>query len=136
LALQAAAELLEGFAHGVFFVPLASLTDPALVPAAIATALGIREGGPRALGEHLQAVLAPKHILLILDTVEHLVEAAPSIGALLGSAPGVKVLATSRPPLRLCAEQEYPLLPLVLPRRVPPPSLEQLSQYEAVRLFI
>jgi predicted ATPase len=136
LALQAAAELLDDFADGVFFVPLASLGDPALVPSAIASALEIREEGERAMTDRLRDVLAPRQLLLVLDNVEHLIDAAPLVSDLLGAAPGLKVLATSRLPLRLRAEREYPVPPLGLPRRKPPPTLEQLSQYESVRLFI
>ena len=80
--------------------------------------------------------MAAKTLLLVLDNFEHLVEAAPAVGNLLASAPGLKVLATSRMPLHLRAEHEYPVPPLGLPRRTPPPPLEQLSQFEAVRLFI
>jgi predicted ATPase len=136
LALQSAAELLDAFSDGVFFVPLASLTDPALVPSAIAAALGIREEGRHSLSDRLHEFLAARHVLLLLDNVEHLVEAAAAVGELLGAAPSLTVLATSRVPLRLRAEREYPVPPLALPRRKPPPTAEQLSQYEAVRFFI
>jgi predicted ATPase/DNA-binding XRE family transcriptional regulator len=136
LGLQVAADVVEDFADGVFFVPLAPLTDPALVPSAIAEALGVREEGGQPLRERLQEHLAAKHLLVVLDNVEHLVAAAPLVGELLGAAPGLKVLATSRVPLRLRGEQEYAVPPLGLPRRKPPPTLEQMTQYEAVRLFI
>nr|MBA2598483.1 adenylate/guanylate cyclase domain-containing protein [Chloroflexia bacterium] len=136
LALQAAAELLEDFPDGVFFVPLAALTDPALVPAAIASALGVREEGDRPWMDRLREFLAAKRQLLVIDNFEHLTDAAPVVGELLASAPELNVLATSRAPLHLRAEREYPVPPLGLPRRHPPPSPEQLSQYEAVRLFI
>jgi predicted ATPase/class 3 adenylate cyclase len=136
LALQAAAELLDDFADGVFFVPLAGLSDPALVPHAIAGALRVHEQSSQPLVEQLKDVLAVKQVLLVLDNVEHLVAAAPIVGDLLGAATGLKVLVTSRVPLRLRAEREYPVPPLGLPRRKPPPTLEQLSQFEAVRLFI
>jgi predicted ATPase/class 3 adenylate cyclase len=136
LALQAAADLLDDFADGVFFVPLATLSDPGLVPSAIASALGVREEGERSLADRLGEALASKQLLLVLDNLEHLIEAAPLIGELLGLAPGLKVLTTSRLPLRLRAEREYPVAPLRLPHRQPPPTLEQLSQYEAVQLFI
>ena len=136
LALQAAADLLDDFPDGIFFVPLASVSDPALVPSAIAGALGIREEGGRSLMNRLHDVLAPKWLLLVLDNVEHLIEAASAVGELLGASSALKVLATSRLPLHLRAEREYPVPPLALPRRKPPPTLEQLSQYESVRLFI
>jgi predicted ATPase len=136
LALQAAADLLDEFANGVFFVPLAGLSDPDLVPQAIAGALSIHEQSGQPLVEQLKEFLAAKPVLLVLDNVEHLVAAAPLVGQLLGVAPKLKVLATSRVPLRLRAEREYPVPPLGLPRRQPPPTLEQLTQFEAVRLFI
>jgi predicted ATPase/class 3 adenylate cyclase len=136
LALQAAAESLEDFPDGVFFVPLAPITDPALVPSAIGSVLGIREEGERSLPDRLRDFLSAKQLLLVPDNIEHLVGAAPIVAELLGASPGLKVLVTSRVPLRLRAEHEYPVPPLGLPRRKPPPTLEQLSQYEAVRLFI
>jgi predicted ATPase/class 3 adenylate cyclase len=136
LALQAAVELLDDFPDGVFFVTLASITDPGLVLATIATTLGIREETGRPMGERLRDYLATKHLLLVLDNFEHLVDAAPAVGELLGISARVKVLATSRMPLRLRAEREFAVLPLGLPRRKPPPTREQLSQYDAMRLFI
>jgi predicted ATPase/class 3 adenylate cyclase len=136
LALQAAAELLDDFADGVYFVPLASLADPALVLPTLATTLGIREEGGQPFRERLRDFLAAKQLLLVLDNMEHLVAAAPAVAELLGTSSGLTVLATSRMPLRLRAEREYAVPPLGLPRRKPPPTLEQLSQFEAVRLFI
>jgi predicted ATPase/class 3 adenylate cyclase/Tfp pilus assembly protein PilF len=136
LALQAAADLLDDFADGVYFVPLASLADPDLVLATIATTLGMREEGDQPLVARFRDFLATKQLLLVLDNMEHLANAAPAVGELLSTSPGLKVLATSRMPLRLRAEREYAVPPLGLPRRKPPPTAEQLSQYEAVRLFI
>jgi predicted ATPase/class 3 adenylate cyclase len=135
LALQAAADLLEDFADGVFFVPLAPLSDPELVPSAIARTLGIREQGDQPLWERIRHELATKQLLLILDSVEHLVEAAPAVGELLAACPRLKVLATSRLPLRLRAEHEYPVLPLGLPPRHAA-SPEAILCFEAVRLFV
>src|SRR6185369_2246276 len=103
---------------------------------AIATALGVREAAGQALGDRLRDFLAARRLLLVLDNVEHLLEAAPVVAGLLAAAPGLTVVATSRAPLRLQAEREYPVPLLPLPRRRPPPSPEQLSQYDAVRLFI
>jgi predicted ATPase len=135
LALQIAAESLEEFRDGVFFVPLASLTDPKLVPT-IASTLGLPEGGGLSLAERLRGYVTAKQLLLLLDNVEHLAAAAPAVAELLGTSPGLKVLTTSRMPLRIRAEREYAVPPLGLPRRKPPPPPEQLSQFEAVRLFI
>lgn len=136
LALQAAAELLDDFADGVYFVPLAALADSDLVLATVAMTLGMREEGGQPVGQRLRAFLADKQVLLVLDNLEHLVHAAPAVGELLATAPRLMIMTTSRTPLRLRAEWEYAVPPLGLPRRKPPPPPEQLSQFEAVRLFI
>ena len=136
LGLQVAADCLDDFSDGVFFVALAPLTNPDLVPSAIAAALGVREDGGRPLTDQLREFLAAKTLLLILDNVEHLIEAAPLVAELLGAAPALKVLTTSRVPLHLRAEHEYPVPTLDLPPRKPPPTVQQLTQYDAVRLFI
>ena len=136
LALQAGADLLEATDDGVFFVSLATTTDPELVPSAIAGSLGLKESAEGSLMETLESYLQQKRLLLILDNFEQVLEGATLVGALLGSCPELKVLATSRIPLGLYGEQEYPVPPLALPDlRVLPP-LERLTQYEAVRLFV
>jgi predicted ATPase/class 3 adenylate cyclase/Tfp pilus assembly protein PilF len=135
LALQAAADRLEDFPDGVWFVDLSSLTDPSLVPAAIATVLGVRGEGSD-LMDRLTSVLSGQHLLLVLDNVERVIDATQSISDLLAKVPGLKVLATSRTRLHAYGEREYPLAPLPLPDPAHVPSIETLSQYEAVRLFI
>jgi predicted ATPase/class 3 adenylate cyclase len=136
LALQVAADALANFADGVFFVPLAPLRDPEVVPTAIAAALGVREEGGRSLPDRLREFLSAKQLLLVLDNFEHLADAAPLVADLLAAAPELKVLATSRVPLHLRAEHEFAVPALDLPPRQPPPTAEQLTQYDAVRLFI
>jgi predicted ATPase/class 3 adenylate cyclase len=135
LALQAAADLLDAFPDGAWFVDLSSLTDPALVPTTIAAVLGVRDEGSGRI-DRLVAELGGKRLLLVLDNVERLVAAAQTVADLLAGAPGVKVLVTSRIPLHAYGEQEYPLAPLPLPDPVHLPPLERLSQYAAVRLFV
>ena len=135
LALQAAADLLEDFPDGVWFVDLSALDDPTLVLSAIAAVLGVREEGSE-LTERLASVLGGKRLLLVLDNFERVIDAAQTVSDLLARAPGLKVLATSRTPLHAYGEQEYPLPPLPLPDPAHLPSVETLSQYEAVRLFI
>ena len=136
LALQAAAELLEEFEDGVFFVALATITDPALVSSAIAGPLGVEESADQSLMESLKSYLHHKHLLLILDNFEQVLEGTPVVGELVAACPGLKFLTTSRIPLRLYGEQEYAVLPLDLPDpRVLPP-VKVLTQYEAVRLFV
>jgi predicted ATPase/class 3 adenylate cyclase len=136
LALQAAADLLEEFDDGVFFVSLATITDPELVPSTIAGSLGLKEIAGQSLKETLEGYLRHKRLLLILDNFEQVLEGAPLVGELLGTCFELKVLATSRIPLRLYGEQEYPVPPLGLPdlARLPPP--ERLTHYGAVRLFV
>src|ERR687890_1898215 len=136
LALQVGADLLEEFDDGVFFVSLATITDPELVPSAIAGSLGLKESAGQSLKESLEGYLRQKRLLLILDNFEQVLEGTPLVGDLVSACPDLKVLATSRIALRLYGEQEYPVPPLEVPDslRLPPP--ERLVQYEAVRLFV
>src|SRR5215207_7851027 len=136
LALQSAAELLEEFDDGAFFVALAAITDPELVPSAIAEPLGVRESAEQTLQESLKSYIRDKRLLLILDNFEQVLEGAPVAGELVGACPKLKVLATSRIPLRLYGEQEYPVPPLALPDPSDLPPLEILTQYGAVKLFV
>ena len=136
LALQAAADVLEDFEDGVFFVALSDVNDTALVPTTIVGALGLGESGDVALEDLLKEYLGRRELLLVLDNFEQVLEAAPLVGELLSAAPRLKVLATSRIPLGIYGEHEYAVPPLSVPdpKRLPP--IEVLSQYEAVRLFI
>src|SRR5829696_7639284 len=138
LGLQVGAELLDEFEDGVFFVALATITEPALVPSAIAEALGVVEAADQPLEESLKGYLRPKELLLLMDNFEQVLGGAPLVGELLSACPELKVLATSRSVLRVYGEQEYPVPSLELPRPGGGglPALEALSQYESVRLFI
>jgi predicted ATPase/class 3 adenylate cyclase/uncharacterized protein HemY len=136
LALQVAAELVDAFADGVWFTRLSRLVDPTLVVPTIAQTLGLKETGSHPLADLLQAYVADRRLLLVLDNFEQVVGAAPELAALLGSSPGLRLLVTSRVSLHLRGEHEYPLAPLPLPpdlHHLPTP--EQLSQYAAVALF-
>ncbi|MDF3043223.1 MAG: hypothetical protein K0Q71_5929 [Thermomicrobiales bacterium] len=135
LGLQATADLLEHFPDGVWFVDLSVLNDATLVPSAIAGVLGVREAGS-GLTERLGSVLRGKRLLLVLDNFERVIDAAQTVSDLLACAHGLKVLVTSRTSLHISGEREYPLLPLSVPEPTRLPSIEQLSQYEAVRLFV
>jgi predicted ATPase/class 3 adenylate cyclase/Tfp pilus assembly protein PilF len=136
LALQAAADLLDDFSDGTFFVPLATLTEAELFSSAVAETLGVRETGEQPLDETLKDYLSERRLLLVLDNFEQVLEAAPTITELLAEAPGLKVLATSRAPLGLYGEHEFPVPPLTMPDLKHPPPLESLTQYEAVELFV
>jgi predicted ATPase/class 3 adenylate cyclase len=108
LALSAAAELADDYPDGVFFVPLAAVTDESLVVAQVAQALGVNEGA----GQDLTAFLATKELLLVVDNLEQVVEAASDLARLLADAPRLALLATSREALRVAAERVYPVPPL------------------------
>jgi predicted ATPase/class 3 adenylate cyclase len=136
LSLQAAAELTEQFEDGVFFVSLAAIRDPQLVVPAMAATLGVKEAGGQPLLESVEDSLGEKHILLMVDNFEQVIEAAPVVTELLSTASNLKVLATSRIPLRLYGEHEYAVPPLALPDPERLPSVERLTHYEAVRLFV
>lgn len=136
LGLQVAAEMLDDFADGVFFVPLAPVNDSALVVSTIAQVLNVREAGGISLIEMLQNHLSKKHLLLFLDNFEQVISAAPFVSHLLAVAPNLKVLVTSREILHIYGEHNYPVSALTVPDPRHLPSLEQLTQFEAVRLFI
>jgi predicted ATPase len=135
VALQAAADLLESFPDGVWFVDLSVLHDPTLVPSALAGVLGVREDGG-GLTEHLAGVLARKRLLLVLDNFERVLEAASVVTSLLARAPATKALITSRAPLHTYGEQEYSLAPFLLPDSPHVLPLERVLQFDAVRLFV
>jgi predicted ATPase/class 3 adenylate cyclase/Tfp pilus assembly protein PilF len=137
LALQVAAEVLEGFTDGVWLVELASLSDPDFVPHTVASAVDVREQPGRPILATLCEYLRPKHVLLVLDNCEHLVAACARLAdTLLRACPNLRILATSREALGIAGETTWRVPPLSLPdpRRLPPP--EGLSAYAAVRLFI
>jgi predicted ATPase/DNA-binding CsgD family transcriptional regulator len=135
LAVAVARALAPAFPDGVRFVDLAPVRDPDLVGTAIAQALGVRETGDRPLIERLQTVLAGKPLLLVLDNLEHVLAAAPLIGALLAIGPGPRCLATSRERLRLSGEHAFPVGPLPLPP-IDASAPLQLAANEAIRLFV
>jgi predicted ATPase/DNA-binding CsgD family transcriptional regulator len=118
------------------FVDLTTITDAALVPASIATVLGIREVAGEALQETLARRLGDREVLLVLDNLEQLPAAGSVIAELLAASPGLRVLATSRAPLHVRGEHEYPLAPLQLPGPVEVASLDDLAEVEAVKLFV
>jgi predicted ATPase/class 3 adenylate cyclase len=135
LALQAAAEVAHTFPDGVFFVPLAPITDPELVVPTVLSSLNL----PPAPGDpssSLQEYLEPRRILLVLDNFEQILSAGYQVGEWLRAAPGLKVLATSRAPLRVYGEREYAVPPLDMPDPTRPAELSEFAESEAVRLFV
>ncbi len=136
LALQVAAEMIEHFQDGVFFVALAPITDPGLVASTIAHPLGIPETAGRSIVDSLKDYLQSKSLLLLLDNFEQVISAAPLVAELLAAGSELKILVTSREGLRIRGESEYLVPPLALPNLTQLPSLESLTQYAAVELFI
>ena len=136
LALQVATEVLDDFSDGVFFVPLATITDSNLVLTTIVTTLGMPENGPQKPSERLKAFLAEKQILLLLDNFEQILATAPQIAELLAVCPLLKILITSRAPLRIRPERQFSVSPLEIPDLTHLPDVESISQYSAVALFI
>jgi predicted ATPase/DNA-binding SARP family transcriptional activator len=136
IATQAAAGLQAHFTDGAYFVNLAPLTDPGLVAATIAAALGVQESPGKTATDSLVAFLQGKQMLLLLDNFEQVAAAAPLIGQLIQATSAVKALVTSRVALRLRGMHEFPVPPMALPDRTHLPPLERLSEYEGIRLFV
>lgn len=137
LSLQTAADLIDRFRDGVFFIDLAPIREPESVLAAIARTVELRETSDRPLLDELKAYLRERRMLLILDNFEQVTAAAPHVTELLGHCPDLQILVTSREALHMRGEQVFPVPPLGLPGPdLKQPTLEQLTQYEAVRLFI
>jgi DNA-binding winged helix-turn-helix (wHTH) protein len=136
LALATARRLLPKFADGVWMAELAPLADPALVPAAIAAALGLEFPAGAVSAEHVANALSGKKLLLVLDNCEHVIDAASRMAeALLRANPAVHVIATSREPLKAEGEWINPVPPLAVPAGDAEDQDDPL-RYGAVRLFV
>ena len=133
LAIAAAARLIDTYRDGVWFVTLAPVNDPAFVIQTIARALQVTERPEESLVRQVGRVVGEQHILLVLDNMEHVIEAASNIGELIEECPNLAIFATSRTPLRLYGEREYPVSSLPLPGPDAPPSA---GTSEAVELFV
>jgi len=143
LALRLASDHGHRYPDGTFFVPLASASEPLQLETAIVAALGTASPSELAasddpatsdhsLGERLSA----RHLLLVLDSLEHLAGIAEPIDRLLDSAPGLTVLATSRAPLGVPGEQEFPVLPLDVPPAAASADPVKIRAYDAVALLV
>src|SRR5712675_2320511 len=136
LGFAVARQLLPRFADGVWGIELAPLSDPELVPVAVATALGLELASGTASPLSVANALRAKQLMLVLDNCEHVINAAARMAeALLRSNPAARVLATSREPLRVEGEWVYPVPPLAVPAEGSLDSEDRL-RYGAVRLFV
>ncbi len=137
LALHVATDVLERYPDGVWLAQLAPLSEPALVPKAVASALDIPEQPARLLTDTVVDYLRSRSLLLLLDNCEHLLQACADLAnVLLQACPNLCILATSREALGIAGELTYRVPSLSLPDLKRLPSPESLTQYEAVRLFV
>jgi len=138
LAVEAASGLTEDFRGGIHFVPLSAMTDAGLVPSAIVQTLGIHEAGGQSPLETLKKSLREASLpaLLLLDNFEHLMAAAPVVAELLAAGPNLTILVTSRAALHVYGEREFPVPTLGVPELRATATVEALSKYAAVKLFV
>ena len=137
LALAVAGFVVDQYQDGVWLVELAPLVDPALLPQAVASILGVRQAFDNSMAQTLNAYLKSKQLLLILDNCEHLIDASAYLAHdLITACPGLHILATSREPLHIAGEVTWLVPPLQLPNPNRPIALDELSHVEAVRLFV
>src|SRR5262249_54193464 len=132
---EVARDLLPKFVDGVWVAELAPLSDAQLVPATVATALGLELPAGRVSAKRVAAALASKRVLLVLDNCEHLIEAAASLAEVLLRSTPATVMVTSREPLRAEGECVYRVPPLDVPAEGVE-DMEQLLGPRAVRLFV
>src|SRR5262249_19374858 len=137
LALELARAVEQQYAAGSVVVELAAVSDPRLVPAAVAAALDLRALPGQELVDALVDFLAPRTLLLVMDNCEHVLgTSATLVDRLLRSAPGLTVLATSREPLRVAGEVVFRVPSLAIPDLHDTPVPAELLRFEAVRLFV
>ncbi len=135
LALTVASACADEFEEGVGFVDLGPLTDADQVLPAIASSVGVRNVGDRALLDVLTGVLADRRMLLVLDNFEHVMAAASNVAALLRECPRLSVVITTREPLRVRGEREAPVAPLSVPEIERTQTLEALQTNPSVALL-
>lgn len=137
LAVRVGGEVHQLYPDGVWLVELDLLTDPNLLPLALAAVLELREQSHDSAVSQLRRFLAPKRALLILDNCEHLLHScAALIERLLQGAPQLQILATSREAMGIPGETSWSVPPLSAPALTASESLQHLMRYEAVQLFI
>ncbi len=136
LALRVVEEQALNFADGSVFVDLSAVTDAALVLPTIARTLDIRVESEAALLDRMLNALSDRHLLLLLDNVEQVVEAAPVVSELLRACPRLTVLTTSRVPLHVSGEHRFAVPPLPLPTPDRSRTRDDLPANDAVALFV
>jgi predicted ATPase/DNA-binding CsgD family transcriptional regulator len=135
LCIALAAQVAAEYPDGVYFVPLAPVRDPQLVPSTIAQSIGLQDARDRPLMEHLVSQLRERQLLIVLDNFEHLLAGAPVVTQLLQETSALRILVSSRSSLRVSGEQECPVPPLAVPDPDARPMAASLAACESVRLF-
>jgi predicted ATPase/DNA-binding CsgD family transcriptional regulator len=135
LCIALATEVAAEYPDGVYFVPLAPVRDPQLVPSTIAQTIGLQDPRDRPLMEHLISQLRERQLLIVLDNFEHLLAGAPVVTQLLQETRSLRILVSSRSSLRVSGEQECPVPPLAVPGPDVRPTAASLAACESVRLF-
>ncbi len=135
LSIELAASVACDHPDGVYFVRLAPVRDPGLVPSSIAQGVGLPDSRDRPLVAHLVSYLRDRKLLIVLDNFEHLMPAAPVVAELLSGAERLRIVVSSRAPLRVSGEQECPVPPLALPDEQAHVTLGSVAECESVRLF-
>jgi len=137
LSVQVAAVVLDNYPDGVWFVELASLSDPRLVPQALASVLGVKEEPGGSVIDALARFVREKRLLIVLDNCEHVVQACAELAKrLLEVGPDLKVLASSRDSLRIAGEVVFQVPPLPAPEADAKASVEALLEIDSVKLFV
>ncbi len=135
LALHVARRLTSAFDE-ITVISLAALADPALLLPTLAQSFAVQVGGDQALLAQLATALHNRRVLLVLDTFEHILAAAPLVADLLAAAPGLLLLVTSRSVLRISGEHQYQVAPLELPALAALPPLAELRRLPVIALFL
>ncbi len=135
LSLSLGASLLPNYEDGVFFVPLAAITDPRLVPSTIAMTLGIKDADEPVAAAVIR-VLRRKRLLLLIDNLEQVQAAGKYLSELLSACADLHIVVTSREALRLSGAITVRVPPLALPDPDRLPALDELRRYEAIALFV
>jgi predicted ATPase len=136
LGLKLSADLLDDFPDGVYFIPLAEITETSSVIPRIAQLLGVREYSGRPMVETLKDYLQDKTMLLFLDNLEQVISAAPIVADLLAAAPRLKILVTSRMVMQVRGEHEFAVPTFKTLDPLDLPALQHLVDNESIRLFV
>jgi len=137
LAVEILGGVLDEFENGVWLIEFSPVTDPELIVSEITTVLNVKEEPGKKLLETLKEYLKGKHIILLFDNCEHLLDKCSSIAMeLLSSCPKLKIISTSRMSFNIPGETIYRIPPLSIPENIKNKTFKSLSEYESVKFFL